>query len=61
MWEALEPRLSGVRSVVFFAGQKYREHLEPRLRDAGIEVRVPMAGLAIGEQLAWLGRRLRGQ
>ena len=58
VWETLGPHLAGVRSVVFFAGQKYREHLEPRLRDLGIEVRVPMEGLAIGEQLAWFKRRL---
>lgn len=57
-WQALEPHLAGVRSVVLFAGQKYREHLEPRLRDLRIEVQVPMEGLAIGEQLAWLKRRL---
>lgn len=57
-WQALEPHLAGVRSVVFFAGQKYREHLEPRLRDLGIEVRVPMEGLRIGEQRAWLKCRL---
>ena len=59
-WQALEPHLAGVRSVVLFAGQKYREHLEPRLRDLGIEVQVPMEGLAIGEQLAWFKRRLAG-
>lgn len=61
VWEALDPHLSGVRSIVVFAGQKYREHLEPRLREVGIEVRVPMEGLRRGDQLAWLKRRLDRQ
>ena len=58
VWMALEPHLAGVRSVVFFAGKKYREHLELRLRDRGIEVRVPMEGLVRGDQLVWLKRRM---
>lgn len=61
VWKALEPHLAGVRSVVFFAGKKYREHLEPRLRDRGIEVRVPMERLRNGEQRAWLKCRLAGR
>lgn len=58
VWKALEPCLGNVRSIVFLAGGKYREDLEPRLRGRGIEVEVPMKGLRIGEQLAWLNRRL---
>ena len=58
VWKALERHLDGVRTVVFLAGQKYREDLEWRLRGRGIEVRVPMEGLRIGEQLACLNRRL---
>ena len=54
--EALEPRLAGVRSVVFLAGIKYREFLAPELAGRGIDVQVPMEGLRNGEQLAWLGR-----
>ena len=52
--EALGPHLVGVKSVVFLAGKEYREFLAPALRDRGIEVHVPMAGLRRGEQLAWL-------
>ena len=52
--EAIGPHLVGVKSVVFLAGKTYREFLEPALRDRGIEVHVPMAGLRQGEQLAWL-------
>lgn len=43
--------------VVILAGERYREHIEPRLQVAGIEVDVPMRGLGIGQQLAWLGER----
>ena len=56
---ALEPHLAGVQSVVFLAGAKYREVLVPVLLDRGIEVRVPMARLPIGKQLAWLDRAIR--
>lgn len=52
----LEPHLAGVKSVVFFAGMKYREFLAPAMSDRGIKVHVPMAGLRIGKQLAWLSR-----
>ena len=58
-FDALGPHLAGVKSVVFFAGAKYREFLAPALRGRGFEVHVPMAGLRIGEQLAWLNRQLR--
>ena len=55
----LEPHLIGVQSVVFLAGAKYREFLAPALGDRGVAVHVPMAGLRIGEQLAWLNRAIR--
>lgn len=44
-------------SVVLLAGDKYVEHLVQPLRDAGVEVRRPMAGLRQGEQLQWLAAR----
>ena len=56
---ALGPHLAGVKSVVFLAGAKYREFLNPALVSRGIEVHVPMEGLRIGEQLAWLDRAIR--
>jgi hypothetical protein len=37
-----------------YAGARYRHLLVPRLHRAGIEVLAPLAGLRIGEQLAWL-------
>ena len=57
--DALGPHLAGVKSVVFLAGVKYREFLAPALRDRGIGVHVPMEGLPIGKQLAWLDRAIR--
>jgi cytoplasmic iron level regulating protein YaaA (DUF328/UPF0246 family) len=56
----LEPCLDGVDTVVLLAGQRYREFLEPALRDQGFTVRVPMTGLRQGEQLAWIDNCLRG-
>ena len=56
----LGPYLYGVRSVVFLAGQGYREFLEPPLRSRGLLVSVPMEGLRIGEQLRWLTKMLHG-
>ncbi len=56
----LGPCLDGVDTVVFFAGQRYREFLEPELRERGLAVQVPMRGLGQGQQLAWLGACLHG-
>lgn len=56
--QALEPHLAKVKTVVFLAGGRYREFLQPQLLARGIQVRVPMDGLRIGEQLAWLNARL---
>ena len=56
----LRPYLSGVESVVFLAGQRYRQFLEPSLRSRGLIVCAPMKGLGIGEQLRWLNKRLDG-
>jgi hypothetical protein len=50
----LGQHLRAVDSVTFLAGQRYREFLEPALRDMGLAVSVPMRGLKIGEQLSWL-------
>ena len=40
--------------LVFLAGLKYREFLEPGLLELGCRVSVPMRGMGIGEQLKWL-------
>jgi hypothetical protein len=51
----LEQTVPNVKRVIFLAGERYREFLADALVNRGIEVEVPMVGLAIGEQLAWLG------
>ena len=56
----LEPHLDGIGSVMFLAGQRYREFLAPALRSRGLVVSTPMEGLRIGEQLRWLTRELHG-
>lgn len=49
----------GIRAgrIVVLAGQRYREFLLPTLHARAASVEVPMEGLRIGEQLAWLGGR----
>ena len=45
--------------VVVLAGQRYREMLVPSLRAAGHIVEVPMEGMPIGKQKAWLLAQIR--
>jgi hypothetical protein len=45
------------KAIVFLAGMRYREFLVDLLRGQGITVEIPMEGLRIGEQLAWLSAR----
>jgi len=43
-----------IKHVVFLAGKDYREYLEKLLHDQGISTEVPMEGLGLGQQKAWL-------
>lgn len=43
-------------TLIFLAGARYREGLEPVQRHRGVTVTVPMEGMRIGEQLQWLSR-----
>lgn len=52
----LAPLAKAYPGIVFLAGQRYREFLMPALEAHGIACAAPMAHLAQGEQLAWLGR-----
>ncbi len=54
----LRPLLERGDTAVFFAGQKYREHLVGPLEEMGVKVAVPMEGLKIGEQLSWLAKHI---
>lgn len=56
----IEPSLQGIDTVVFFAGERYREFLYPALRSRGLTVNVPMAGLSQGRQLAWFNANSHG-
>jgi hypothetical protein len=42
-------------TVVFLAGQRYREFLEREVSALGCQISVPMRNMRIGEQLKWLG------
>ncbi len=44
--------------VNLLAGQTYREHLAPMIRDMGCPTNVPMEGLGIGQQKGWLKRQI---
>ena len=56
----LESYLAGVETVVFLAGNRYRQFLQGPLAAKGVTVSVPMEGLRNGEQLSWLKRELNG-
>ena len=58
--ESMDPYLRDIDTVVFFAGERYRELLQPGLRAWGVDVVVPMLGLRQGQQLAWLNDHLHG-
>jgi uncharacterized protein DUF6884 len=59
---AVERRLKVVcrphTRLVLLAGLRYREHLVPALMAYGFQVDIPMEGLSIGKQKAWLKRRV---
>ena len=59
--EQLADILAPEDQVVVLAGQRYREHMVPELRQRGFSVSVPLARLKIGEQLSWLDRNTPGQ
>lgn len=52
--EALAPKLPSGCAVILLAGQRYREFIEPWLRERGHPVSIPLEGRRIGEQLQWL-------
>jgi cytoplasmic iron level regulating protein YaaA (DUF328/UPF0246 family) len=44
--------------IHIFAGEDYRKYLMPLLEKAGYTVKVPLKGLGIGQQKAWLKKEL---
>jgi hypothetical protein len=57
--QSLEAVLGSVDDVTFeiHAGTPYRASIEPLLTSHGATVVCPVAGLSIGQQLAWYGRQ----
>jgi len=55
----LRPNCRPGDDVLILAGHSYREHLVPFLQSWGCNVKVPMAGMGIGQQKAWLKRQLK--
>lgn len=49
---------SSNEEIHIFAGEDYRKCLIPMLEQAGYKVKVPLKGLGIGQQKAWLKREL---
>jgi cytoplasmic iron level regulating protein YaaA (DUF328/UPF0246 family) len=41
-----------------FAGEDYRKYLVPLLEESGFKVNVPLRGLGIGQQKAWLKKAM---
>jgi hypothetical protein len=59
VWRAIVGVADVGDRLVFLAGQRYSELVVPALADLGYTVEVPMLGLGIGQQLAWLEQRSR--
>lgn len=58
--EKLVPLLGSGERVVMRAGNRYAEHLKPKLRIlCGVKVERPMAGMGIGKQLQFLTEAMR--
>ena len=50
-------KLKDFGEVFFHAGEKYRQHLIPKLENLGIHCEVPLKHLGIGKQKAWYKER----
>ncbi|MHB8089205.1 MAG: DUF6884 domain-containing protein [Anaerolineaceae bacterium] len=59
--QELQPILSLGDTVIFLAGDAYRENLITPIQNMGCQISIPMQGLRIGEQLHWLNNQLRGK
>lgn len=59
--DKLQPKLNPGVTVIFLAGQAYREFLLDPIIRMGCNVSIPMEGLGIGEQLHWVNQHLQGR
>lgn len=54
---ALAVTAPAMEVAILLAGRRYREFLQGGLENRSVEVDVPMRGMGIGKQLAWLSMR----
>ena len=54
----LRSKTSPKDHIVILAGDAYRQHLVPELKEMGYSVQTPVEGLSIGRQLQWLNIKL---
>ena len=53
VYKNLITKINKKDSLVFLAGENYREYLEPKLKADGFNVASPLYKMSIGEQLQW--------
>ena len=53
----LAQRLEAGDTLVVLADRLYRAFIESELRERGVDVQVPLAGMRIGEQMSWFDRQ----
>jgi hypothetical protein len=56
VFTAIQARVQKGVTIVFLAGERYRESLVQRLEANGYTARVPLERVSIGKQLSWLTR-----
>jgi cytoplasmic iron level regulating protein YaaA (DUF328/UPF0246 family) len=58
VFEAIKNKYDTDTTIYIYAGSAYRKYLQPLLEQDGYAVFVPMQGLGIGQQLAWLKNKM---
>lgn len=58
VFSELKPYLNKNDKVVMLAGVIYRKDLIKKIEDFGCEIKIPLKGLRIGEQVSWLKKNL---
>nr|WP_088087536.1 DUF6884 domain-containing protein [Bacillus sp. OV166] len=58
VFDELKIELPSHYDIFFFAGEKYRQYLLLKLKEAGYTCRVPLKGMQIGEQLQYLSTQI---
>lgn len=58
VFDTIKSKYKNDTKIYIYAGSNYRKHLQPLLEQHGYDVTVPMQGLGIGQQKAWLKKQL---